>query len=1056
MLHDVHHASAGSIPDFAKNPDSEKAKSESLFRWKAKSVVKYGLSKPPPSEKMDGVNKFKNIIEQACQNGHTLAVVYSHCKQIHQVYWPFFAAMPSPAPPSYFPWVGLENENPAPGEEGWKEIMEFAPNRSFELDPEYVKVALGVRPKKFNSAGGVASTVAPSDYKIFQLPQTVKFQDLRHYLAVVLGSFAYEAERARSDVGNFYNGEHKCEVWSAEGNTQGTRKYLLLLNIRPRRNIDTGVDAAIPQANERVLVRIRFGDIDQSWTGHVIEIPASHLKYGRNVAIVAHSSPTTPEKGRILDNRRVVADFYFGHQGQNTSRTKENIIGLMTGHIPDKKSDFRAAYLKEILLSQNLHNTLSDTRNLNSSAGTLPFKKADDLRSKVGEVCNEMKLSREQTEIVQHYFTHRLTLVRGPGGTGKSTLINAIIRLEEQFNQAHWICTDSNEACDVLVRKTCARHGNLQPPKTVRVRPMFEEKLDYTVTQSMFKPDGLLEPSPSRKGTETIEQAIQRLLANQDVSQKAMSLENLIKVRLQLWLTQGLAKPLWPKEADDYTKLAEAAKAFEELKFEGMTEQAYAERQQTLERKYRNQLQRIQSNHVSASLGVYSTTAAATGPLLRGFVPRGVIMDEASQAIEANAVGAIIHSIKQGSLHRVLLIGDDQQLPPTVLSEKNPFRSTAAISLFERLIKAGHRPHQISTQYRSEASISSILQNAIYRPIGLDLKNGDRSEAQRRQDAEFRKFIRKLAKDTAKMDLGETNAVIISPEEPRGNGAISWKALRLRGSTSRFNLTTARIVVRLVYELVNANYSASSILCIAFYKDQVQLLESIFKKSDKLRGIKISTVDGAQGSERPIVIVDAVVLGAANGKHNQSFRHVYLSKLLILATGDGMGFLQSEKRRFCVAMGRAQHGRIVIASKDMVVKQNDPNVWSRLLAETVSRKGIIPGGPFNQDIPAQQLNGFMKESFEAFLLAAKEEQPARRNTNRSANPPPPAHEYNAMAFQQATGATEEKTKFYLNKYPDLHIAIDKYLQEHGDDEIEVEEIGGSSQALVIRPGPSRQ
>ncbi|KAK8220947.1 hypothetical protein IWZ01DRAFT_536921 [Phyllosticta capitalensis] len=82
---------------------------------------------------------------------------------------------------------------------------------------------------------------------------------------------------------------------------------------------------------------------------------------------------------------------------------------------------------------------------------------------------------------------------------------------------------------------------------------------------------------------------------------------------------------------------------------------------------------------------------AASGPLLSGMNPSGLIMNNSSQIDEASAVSAIIHALNGGKLKRILLIGDHHQEPPTVAT-RNPFGRNSRLSLLKRLVLAG-TPH---------------------------------------------------------------------------------------------------------------------------------------------------------------------------------------------------------------------------------------------------------------------------------------------------------------------------------------------------------------------------
>jgi hypothetical protein len=59
-------------------------------------------------------------------------------------------------------------------------------------------------------------------------------------------------------------------------------------------------------------------------------------------------------------------------------------------------------------------------------------------------------LNTEQVQAVRSYFKHKVTIVVVPPGTGKSTLVDVILGLEEAFSCRYWVCTHSNSGLDAL------------------------------------------------------------------------------------------------------------------------------------------------------------------------------------------------------------------------------------------------------------------------------------------------------------------------------------------------------------------------------------------------------------------------------------------------------------------------------------------------------------------------------------------------------------------------------------------------------------------------------
>jgi superfamily I DNA and/or RNA helicase len=95
------------------------------------------------------------------------------------------------------------------------------------------------------------------------------------------------------------------------------------------------------------------------------------------------------------------------------------------------------------------------------------------------------------------------------------------------------------------------------------------------------------------------------------------------------------------------------------------------------------------------------TYVRSTGaPFARsGGGPHGLVVDNASQSMEANAAYLILRAHSMGQLRRVLLIGDHRQHPPALLAERNPCSASGLVSLIERQIRAGTSYIQLQTQY---------------------------------------------------------------------------------------------------------------------------------------------------------------------------------------------------------------------------------------------------------------------------------------------------------------------------------------------------------------------
>jgi len=105
----------------------------------------------------------------------------------------------------------------------------------------------------------------------------------------------------------------------------------------------------------------------------------------------------------------------------------------------------------------------------------------------------------------------------------------------------------------------------------------------------------------------------------------------------------------------------------------------------------------------SAARGAMGDSVAATG---RAFDT--VIVDEAGQATEASTLVPL-----QFGAQQLVLIGDPQQLPATVLSQAAA-EAGLERSLFARLVAAGHPVHLLDVQYRMHPAIAGFASQRFY------------------------------------------------------------------------------------------------------------------------------------------------------------------------------------------------------------------------------------------------------------------------------------------------------------------------------------------------------
>ena len=117
-------------------------------------------------------------------------------------------------------------------------------------------------------------------------------------------------------------------------------------------------------------------------------------------------------------------------------------------------------------------------------------------------------------------------------------------------------------------------------------------------------------------------------------------------------------------------------------------------------------LQLLTKAHV---IGLTTTGAAKNHNLLRLLDPKIIIIEEAGQVLESHILACLTPNLEQ-----LVLIGDHQQLKPTVSTYEMAKTYGLDVSLFERLILNGFEHVQLKEQHRMRPEISRIVKNEFY------------------------------------------------------------------------------------------------------------------------------------------------------------------------------------------------------------------------------------------------------------------------------------------------------------------------------------------------------
>jgi regulator of nonsense transcripts 1 len=313
------------------------------------------------------------------------------------------------------------------------------------------------------------------------------------------------------------------------------------------------------------------------------------------------------------------------------------------------------------------------------------------------------------------------------------------------------------------------------------------------------------------------------------------------------------------------------------------------------EKKYRRLRSQTEREILQAADVICTTCVGAGDPRLSNFRFRQVLIDEATQAMEAEILIPVVQGAKQ-----LVLVGDHCQLGPVIMCKKSA-KAGLNQSLFERLVLLGIRPIRLQVQYRMHPCLSEWPSDMFYEGT---LQNGV-NEAERTFKA---------------VDFPWP-----SPHKPMmfyiANGVEEISS----SGTSYLNRTEASIVEKVVTQFLKNNVTPDQIGVVTPYEGQRSYIVSHMQRTGSLRkelyaGIEVASVDSFQGREKDIIILTCV----------RSNDH------------QGIGFL-SDPRRLNVALTRAKYGGIVVGNPRILAKNP---LWNALV-NYYKDHNVLVEGPLN-------------------------------------------------------------------------------------------------------------
>ncbi|KAL8769890.1 MAG: hypothetical protein Q9194_005330 [Teloschistes cf. exilis] len=345
-----------------------------------------------------------------------------------------------------------------------------------------------------------------------------------------------------------------------------------------------------------------------------------------------------------------------------------------------------------------------------------------------------------------------------------------------------------------------------------------------------------------------------------------------------------------------------------------------------LRKEYRDREKQCVTTLVHQSKVILATLHGAGGYQLQNEQFDVVIIDEGSQALEAQCWIPLL------TARKLVLAGDHLQLPPTIKSSNTSHQSPASkapkpdhnkqspdgksgpqtleTTLFDRLLSL-HGPaikRMLTTQYRMHAAIMSYPSAATY---SNKLLAADGVATRSLKDlpypvTETEDTMAPLVFwDTQGGDFPELTAADDDDDPHRSKKSILLK-------DSKANPSEVMVVTRHVTALIEAGVKGEDMAVITPYNAQVSLLASELREKfgDE---IEVGSVDGFQGREKEAVVVS-----------------------LVRSNGDGeVGFL-GEARRL---NGTFSHPSLILLEKEIFAYE-----WWVIVAMTRAKRHLCVVG----------------------------------------------------------------------------------------------------------------
>ncbi|CAF0898170.1 unnamed protein product [Didymodactylos carnosus] len=294
-----------------------------------------------------------------------------------------------------------------------------------------------------------------------------------------------------------------------------------------------------------------------------------------------------------------------------------------------------------------------------------------------------------------------------------------------------------------------------------------------------------------------------------------------------------------------------------------------------------------------------STTSATTTKLIQPKIQSSLfnllIIDEAAQCLEIDSYIPL-----RLGINRIILVGDPEQLPATVLS-KRALDNGLNQSLFERLYKlfkyeVENPIKMLNIQYRMHDEICKFPSLHIYR----GKLQTDKLTNQKRKKFHLKPYI--------VLD-------VVDGQEEFDNITQSY-----------YNKLEVQFIVHLVkYITEKGKVPLNQIGIITPYAKQVQFIRENLMLNNLCQKLDIGTVDSFQGRQKDVILLSCVRATQQKLQLDDSF------------TSTTIGFV-SNRQRLNVSITRAKYAMYIVGHLKSLTVSDD---WSKLISNARQRNCIL-------------------------------------------------------------------------------------------------------------------